>query len=423
MTLEFNQIVEQVYRMGAMLDKLDFDVTESVSLAAARFAALDDVAAVKERIEWVRQSDISGYRGAATLDTPDVVSEPINLIVPEPSLPAEATIIAADGSQIYPDELAAVHYYLINLGIFIYHHGSNATPEQITLPDLRFHKAHVHDRYGQIIRNRTVDDRRTAAEMKALAHEVWLQRHGVRPLIALYDNRLLFLPGNDAGDGSDLMGIYQSAMVQLHDADALLAGYIDNPFRAKRVIQLLFLMSLKDENEVRERQRELSQGGDMDGLRDQIFFYQMLKPGERSALMVQNSPQNKEFRDRGYNYEIAFFYLKVYNEARSKVIRVDLPIWVARDPEKVNALHALLLHQCKLQGRNPYPYAITRADELAYVGGKDRSKLQELINVQVRRVRKELVGSTLTAKSRGKEIARSEKRYHDVWGQGIIDDQ
>ena len=423
MTLEFNRIVEQVYRMGAMLDKLDFDVTESVNLAEERFRSLGDVNAVKERIEWVRQSDISGYRGATTLDTPGVEAEPINKIVPEPPLPPEATIIAADGSQVYPDELAPVHYYLINLGLFVYHHGTSRTPEQFTLPDLQFHKAHVHDRYGQIIRNRTVDDRRTAAEIRALAQESWLHRNGARPLVSLYDNRLLYLPGNDAGDGADLMSIYQSALVQLHDADAVLGGYIDNPFRAKRVVQLLFLMSLRNEDEVRERQRELSRGGDLEGLRDQVFFQNILKKGERSALMVQNSPQNKEFRDRGLNYEIAFFYLKVYNAYTSRVIRVDVPVWVARDPEKVNALHALLLHQCRLQGRNPYPYAITRADELAWVGGKDRSKLQELINVQIRRARKELIGDTLTAKTRGKELARSEKRYFDMWGEEIIDDK
>jgi hypothetical protein len=104
------------------------------------------------------------------------------------------------------------------------------------------------------------------------------------------------------------------------------------------------------------------------------------------------------------------------------VVRLDIPVWVARDPQRVNALHALVLNQCKLQGRNPYPYAITRADELAYVGGKDRSKLEEMVNAQVRRVREELIGSTLPAKTRGKELARSEKRYHDMWGELKIDE-
>ncbi|MEL6308415.1 MAG: DNA double-strand break repair nuclease NurA, partial [Chloroflexota bacterium] len=129
------------------------------------------------------------------------------------------------------------------------------------------------------------------------------------------------------------------------------------------------------------------------------------------------------FRDRGVNYEIAFFYLKTYNDYTSHIVRVDIPMWVARDKKKVNLLHALLVHQCKLQGRNPYPYALTRADELAWVGTKDRVKLQELVNAQVRRVREELVGDTLTAKARGKQLARGEKRYHEMWGQVEIDER
>ncbi|MEO1645044.1 MAG: hypothetical protein AAFR67_07640, partial [Chloroflexota bacterium] len=67
--------------------------------------------------------------------------------------------------------------------------------------------------------------------------------------------------------------------------------------------------------------------------------------------------------------------------------------------------------------------ALTRADELAWVGTKDRVKLQELVNAQVRRVREELVGDTLTAKARGKQLARGEKRYHEMWGQVEIDER
>ena len=56
-------------------------------------------------------------------------------------------------------------------------------------------------------------------------------------------------------------------------------------------------------------------------------------------------------------------------------------MWVARDRQAVSALHGLLLAQCRMQGRNPYPYALTRADELAVVTGRDKRKLDELIKV------------------------------------------
>lgn len=421
MSLEFNKVVDQVYKMGAMLEHLDFDLTAMIDIARKRFADNGDLALVNERIDWVRSSDISGYRGAAPVDLPD--AEAINAIIPEPELPEKAIVIAADGGQVYPDELAPVHYYLINLGLFVYHHGIDLTPEQFTIPDLRFHKDHVHDRYGRLIRNRAIDDRRTVAEMRKLADEAWNRRQADMPLITLYDNRLMYLPGgDDARESRDSMSEYIGGMVHLHDSGATLAGYIDNPFRSRRVIQLLHLMTFESREDLKLRQASLSSGGDMDGLRDVHLYAKVLGKGDRSAIMVQSSPQNKEFRDRGINYEIAFFYLKVYNEATERVVRVDIPMWVARDKNRVNALHALIVHQCKLQGRNPYPYALTRADELAWVGGKDKSKLEELIHAQVRRVREELIGSTLPAKARGKEIARSDKRYHEMWGQVNIDD-
>lgn len=421
MTLEFNRIVEQVYKLGAMLTQLDFDLSDTLRIAIDRFENCSDLAAVWERIEWVRSSEISGYRGAAPVELPN--AEPINLIVPEPPCPARAMLIAADGSQIYPDEQSPVHYYLINIGLFIFHHGTDARPEQYTLPYLKYHKSDVHDRYGRVVRNRTVDDRRTVEEMRHLAKVAWERRETDVPLIAVYDNRLMYLPSNDAHDSDQLLKDYIAALVHLQDAGATLAGYIDNPHRSKRFMQLLFLMGVESEDELKRRQPQITNAGELEGLRDEQFFSAILRDGERSAIMVQNSPQNKAFRDRGVNYEIAFFYLKVSNKYQSRVVRVDLPVWVARDKQRVDDLHALLLHQCRLQGRNPYPYIITRADELAWIGAKDRAKLEELIKVEVRRVKRELAESTLSAKARGKELARSTKRYHDMWGEEIIDDK
>ena len=55
---------------------------------------------------------------------------------PCPTPPPQATIIAADGSQIMPDRHAAHLYYLINVGGIIYHHGSGQTPNTFSQPDI-----------------------------------------------------------------------------------------------------------------------------------------------------------------------------------------------------------------------------------------------------------------------------------------------
>ena len=424
MTIEFNKLVEQVARMGKMIEKLDFDLRDRLALATRIFESCDDLDAVRERIQWVRQPEIR-YRGAAPLETDD--AEEINRVAPPPPSPSAAVILAVDGSQVYPNERALLHYYLLNIGMYVYHHGIDQKPVAVSQPDLVYHEKHVHDSSGAVIKKGTVDDRRTVAELRALAEEAWKRRRQDDPgaLIAFYDNRLLYFPSSREYRGENLLNDYLAALIQLHDAGASLLGYVDNPYHSKRYMQLLFLMTLESADELKARQRELIRTGPLEGLHDQQFFDHILKPGERSAIMIQLSPQNRAFKARGESYEIAFFYLKVTNQRQalnssergfaSRVVRVDIPLWVARDRKRVDAVHAMILAQCQLQGRNPYPYALTRADELAYVSPKDKEKLDQLVRLEVRKVKKLFLHpDAMDGKARGKELARGGKRSHEM---------
>ncbi len=416
MALEFTKLTQQLARMSSMIEKLDFDLEDRLAIAHERFFALTDLDAIYEHISWVRQSDISGYRGAAPLDPP--YAETMCAIIPPEPLSERATIIAADGSQIYPNEQAPIHYYLLNIGQFIYHHGVDRTPEQFTEPTLVFHKDSVHDAYKRVISNRTVDARRTVLEMKSLAQRAWeLKNEGDYSIICLYDNQLMFWANSDVAGSDQLMQDYHAALLQLHDVQAngprtTLAGYIDNPHRARVVLRLLYLMSLHDEEDVKAHEKMMAQGGDLEGLRDRHLFNTILQPGERTAVMVQNSPRNLAYKHRGNSYEIAFFYMKVGDHYNANIARIDIPMWVARNPEAVNELQAFLQRQSTMQGRNPYPYALTRADELAYVSLKDKTKLDDLINLELRR--KGIDPHRNTAKGRGKELARGDQRSYEL---------
>ncbi|MBC8099971.1 MAG: DNA double-strand break repair nuclease NurA [Armatimonadetes bacterium] len=412
MSLEFTKLMMQVQKLGAMLNALDFDLRDQLQIALERFGAAGDLDAVRERIEVVRGADVSGYRGAAPLDAP--YGQPVNLIYPAPDPIANATVLAADGSQIYPDEQSPVHYYLLNIGLFTYRHGMAHTPEQLSVPQLMYHKQHVHDKGGRVISNRTVDARRTLSEMEHLAQHSWtLHRAGAaQPVVALYDNHLLFWANSDVVNGDQILRDYLGAMTQLHDSGAVLAGYVDNPFRSRVMMRLLYLLSLKDAAEIKAKQNYLAQGGDLEGLRDIHLFDAILEPGERSAIMVQNSPRNLSYKRRGASYEIAFFYIKVANAFQSAIARVDIPVWVARDARAVDALHSLLLAQCTMQGRTPYPYALTRADELALVTGKDKAKLDELVRIEMRK--KDIAPQVGSAKDQSKNVARSDKRIYKL---------
>ena len=407
MTLEFKDLVPQIANMGAMLHNIDFDLTDRLRLAHERFQAAGDLDAVWERIEWVRQSSVSSYRGAAPLDIPE--AEPVNFTRFAPAPPPSATIIGVDGSQVYPREQSPIHYFLLNFGSLVYYHGDDRTPKQLTVPQLYFHKAHIHDKYGRLIRNRVVDDRRNVAEIQFLAQQAWDNADEARPLIALYDNRLLFQSGGEPEENTRYFRDYMGAMVHLYDAGAVLAGYIDNTQRGERFIRLLHLLSLES---VEQLKTGGPLSGDLEGLRDWHFFSSLLESGERSAIMVQNSPRNLEFKERyGASHEIAFFYLNVGPATQSHIVRVDIPVWVARDKQAVDDLHGLLLAQCRMQGRSPYPYILTRAHELAVVSRDDERKLEKLIKTQLRQSTDIPVDSLfLSAKARSKFMLRSEKR-------------
>lgn len=413
MGLEFNKVVEQVMKMSAMIEQLDFDMRDQLDTARERFYNATDLDAIHDRIQLVRQSDFSGYRGAAPLDGD--LAEPINRGYPPPAeFAPRATIIAADGSQIYPNVQSPIHYYLLNTGLFVFHHGTDLVPEQFTIPDLRYHKAHIHDQENRLISNQTVDARRTVLEMQRLAEASWAYRKemGNRPIFALYDNRLLFSANNEITGGADLMRDYHAALTHLYDSGAILGGYVDNPHRGTVVLRLLYLLSLQDESDIKAKEAILAKGGDLEGLRDRHLFNSILRVGERSALMVQNSPRNLAYKQRGVSYEIAFFYVKVGTNSSSNLARVDIPMWVARKEGAIDQLHAMILQQCKTQGRNPYPYVLTRADELARVTGKDKNKLEEMISIELRR--KGIHPGMMASKARGKLMAHSDRRNYEL---------
>ena len=382
MTLEFDKVVSQVQRMGQALAARSASMSERLALAWERLSLLGDVEAVQQRIGLVRERD-AGFRGAALLH------EPADRAYPLPPLPSRATILAADGSQVYPNAHAAALYYLINVGVFIYRHGADDLPTPLTEPHLVYTDDMLHDENGHLITNAAVNARRTVQELATLVRVVREQGHGEGPLLALLDGPLLFWAGKDVPDGKQLQTEYLGWLVYLHDLHAngpqgerqpiCLAGYVDRPSSAF-LIGLLHLMSLAPDD---VRETALKTNGDLEGLTDQPLLFKLLKPGERSALLVQQSPQNKRYHDKDPKYEIACFYLNVSANPPYHLARVEVPMWVAREPELVNAVHALIYDQCQLMWR--YPYALTRADELAVVRNHERVQLNDLIEIELRR--------------------------------------
>lgn len=409
MAVEFNQLVDQVRRMGRYLGSRWTSAGDKIALALARFDDACDLEYVQGRIDQVRSAGVSGYRGAAPLSAPH--SEIICGVADAPPPPHQAAVIAADGSQIYPDPHSPALYFLLNVGIFTYYHGEPRLPSQQTAPELFYKQADIEDADGRAVNNQTINARRTVREMKALAAragELAAETHADRPFIALHDGGLLkFFGATEIADARTLEREYFDALKRLRETRVVLAGY-PGAQRASYVVSLLHLLNLPPD-EVNDA--NLKTNGELEGLSDARFYAYVLLPGQRSALMVQNSPQNFDYKKRvGDDYEIAFFYLNVAGENEdAQIARIDVPMWVATDPAAVDALHALLLHQCAIQGRRRYPYALTRADELAVVSSRERAQVDQLIRVAM--LENGLMPEE-SEKLQTKGLARAERRQH-----------
>jgi hypothetical protein len=363
-----------------------------------------------ERVRLARLRD-AGYRGVAPLE---MNSEPLNTIVDCPTPPEFGTLVAVDGSQIYPDQHAAAFYFVTNIGVFTYFHGEDRLPLQFSEPKLFYTLEDTHDKAGNPIKNAVVNARRTVREMELLAHYIWEKRHEKAPLVGFYDGPLLFWLGKEVAEDSVLEQNYFRALTRLHDAHVSLSvngglggvslvGYVDRP-TSRFVIAMLRLMELED---VEVRRRTLETMGQYEGLTDAWLFREILPAGARSALMVQQSPQNKFFRQEvGEKFEIAFFYVNVaHPDQLPYLARVELPMWVAQRPELVSAVHALVVSQCDITGN--YPYALTRADELAVVRTAEKQALEDIIRTELLRHHQPFESSS---KLIGKFQSRTERR-------------
>jgi hypothetical protein len=404
MALEFEKLVPQVALMGRAVAGRASTVAEQTQAAGEVLMEMNDLDAIWDRIMLARDKD-AGFRGAAPMQ--GVFAEPINVSIPLPPAPDYANILASDGSQIFPDPHGAALYWLTNIAVFIYPHGSgvDTLPEYVTEPQLFYDDHDVRDTEGRIVPNAAISARRSVSEMQMLARETFLRRKAARPLLGLYDGPLLGLfGGKDVTNGEQLKRDYHEAFSIMADLGAILAGYVDRP-KSTFLVNTIYLMTLGEDEVTRAR---LQTAGPLEGLSDRDLYQHILGPGERSGLMIQQSPTNKEYKEFSPDHEIVFFYLNVASPNQEPYLaRVEVPMYVAQRKEMVSALQALIYSQCQIIDR--FPYALTRADEIAVVPGHEKRALDELIAIELLKNKQRI---ELSQKLNTKGMARHGREQH-----------
>jgi hypothetical protein len=360
MTLALSEVAEQIDDMGRVLAERDQRLRRTLPAARELLKAYADQ---REFLCAVAESE-AGQR----LRCASPGNEPLDGSWPPPDVPDEATLIAVDGSQIYPDGHGMAFYYAINTGSVVFRQGSGQAPDVASEARLHYTEDRVYPS-GAPISTDLVSAERNLAEVRKLTDLALGEPAEGPPRLALVDGPLLIwlqraqLPQDQQ---TQILANYLACLDRLRGEAISVAGFVSRP-RSAEVVALLYLASLEPEN--RASVASLAQTP-FAGLAD-LALFGFLQPGWRSGLLVRGTAANLDFRAKGH--AVYFFYLNTGTE----LARVEVPEWVAQDPQRLSLVQAGVYDQCRFN--NGYPYVLTRADELAVILGEEREALEDMI--------------------------------------------
>ncbi len=372
MALELNKLSGQVNQMGqAMADRINRHrrlIEQAQTTLAEHALVSDELRAKVRRAHEVDQS----WRGAEPLgDRLDERHRPAGAGQP-------ATLIAADGSQIYPDRHAIATYYLLNTGSIVLRQGSGRAPSVKSLPQIFFEDNDLYDETGRLHHPEHINRQRDRLELATLAELAEAERVALggdiaRTILALSDGPLLpWVAQRAENDTLQLeVGYLTGQFARLQRARAVPVGYVDRPGSAY-VLRTLELagQSLEGIN------RQTARMGRFRLLSDRLLFAG-LAPNQRSGVFASTSEINDRFQEQGQR--VAFFYANMGHRPglqNAVIARIEMPVWAARDPVALDVVQNAVYQDCALNG---FPYVLGRAHELAVVGTVERANLEAML--------------------------------------------
>lgn len=364
MPINYQQAFQKIKEIGAGAKDRKKKKEEARELARKLFTQYSaELNLLRSKVDSAKQAD-SNIRCAVPLDE--------NLASSYPTVDSviQATLIAADGSQIIPNRHEALQYYAINVGAIAMQVGSGNTPEISTDTEI-----HMLDEFDDTYFSESqIALLRDVAERKKLL-EIANKYSGKK--IALTEGQLELWGSVDNENAKDFernLQDYLNVLKESEKKQVITAGYIDKP-SANWVIKLLEIASTpQDELKNVRKNRPLA------GATDLWLFEQILGKHERSAVF---SLQAKSAEKYTGSISIRFFYLNVGNEKKSKVARVDIPAWVANDKKILNDLHIALIEQSKIMGNEPFPYLLHRAHEIAVITHREKEEIDRMLSIQI----------------------------------------
>ena len=341
-------------------------------------------------------ADEAAFRTAAVGRRPFISARtgPEGLLdsIAPPEVPQDWTAVSVDGSHIDVDRHLSLRCHLINLGGCAITYGKDPSCELFSEPSLAVDDEDLYLRppngaSGEtLIAGPLLGALRTVREVERLADAVESLPDD-RPTLALLDGTLAFWDlqrGQYPRYVADvLIGDRLShALSRLREASqrgrpVAVAAYTSRPRTTEAVGAVrLMLCDQGDADCNRLCTARQSQSDTCDraaGFDDREIFELVLEPGHRSPLYRSSHLAARFALGLAAGQEWSRFY---YLNGGTEIARVEVPDWLAQDPELLAVGHAMLVRQCQL-GLG-YPVAISEAHEQAVITGHDREEFRRM---------------------------------------------
>lgn len=291
--------------------------------------------------------------------------------------PTPVTVVATDGSQIYPDRHFEPTCYLLNISRIAFQYGTFERPLMESVPSFRYRNNDLEGYADEVIEAATVEvisSMRDKYELEALFETASGVRISGRPILAMADGTLIRWPVGAIQDRTlrdQLIADYTAVLSQFERENIPVCSYISMP-GGTEVVNLLRVHAGECEE---ERVEET-----LAGLTDRRLFEHTLRPGERSAVFESASHILREYGPANW---ICYFYVHVGSGSGSsaEVARVEIPRWVADQPGLLEMIHAIVLNEC--EKGNGYPMILSEAHEQAVIRAQERELFYQLVENQL----------------------------------------
>ena len=311
---------------------------------------------------------------------------------PPPEVPRDWVALSVDGSHIDVDRHLPLRCHLINLGGCAITYGKDFGCQLFSEPALAVADAdlylHKPDDPSEevLIAGPLLGALRTVREVERLADAVE-QLPDDKPALALLDGTLAFWDlqrGNYPRYVAErLVGQrFQTALTRLRAASTnrrpvAVAAYTSRPRTTEAAGAVRLMLCDQGDAECNRlcsaRHSELESCDRAAGFDDRELFELLLEPGHRSPLYRSSHLAARFALGLTVGEQWNHFY---YLGGGAEIARVEVPDWLADDPELLALSHAMLVKQCEL-GLG-YPVVISEAHEQAVISGHDREEFRRM---------------------------------------------